>query len=67
MEPPQYEPITTLGKLRGIIRGLHFLDPLRGLGRGLESIGKLQGLSKQAPQVPSFAAFERDHHGRVFR
>ena len=32
MEPPRYEPITTLGK--GIIRGFHFLDPLGGLGFG---------------------------------
>ena len=32
MQPPQYEPITTLGKL-GIIRGFHFLDPSGGLGK----------------------------------
>ena len=33
MEPRQYEPITTLGKL-GNYLGLHFLDPLGGLGMG---------------------------------
>ena len=31
--PPQYEPITTLGKL-GDYWGFHFLDPLGGLGTG---------------------------------
>ena len=30
MKPPQYEPITTLGKFR-------FLDPLGGRGKGLGS------------------------------
>ena len=31
MEPPQYEPITTLGKLGGY-KGVPFLDSLGGLG-----------------------------------
>ena len=33
--PPQYEPISTFGKL-GAIRRFHFSDPLGGLGRRLD-------------------------------
>ena len=38
MEPPQYKPITTLGKLGGSI----FLDPLGGLGIPLNDILVIQ-------------------------
>ena len=34
LEPPQYEPIATLGKL-GIITESHFLDPSGGSGNRL--------------------------------
>ena len=34
MEPPQYEPSTTSGRL-GMIRGFHLLDPLWGLGSNI--------------------------------
>ena len=45
MEPLQYEPITTLGKLRDYL-GVPFLDPLGGLGMYLhapfEAIGTFE-------------------------
>ena len=47
MEPPQYEPIATLGKL-GIVRGFHFLDPLGGLGYSSMKPYKRQTLNCRA-------------------
>ena len=35
--PPQYEPITTLGK-QGDYKGFHFLDPLTGPGIGSQRV-----------------------------